>query len=172
MTRTLSVDVTGGTGWPPESPALVDSAARRAFEALAEVEGPDCELSVLLDDDAGVRQLNRDWRGMDKPTNVLSFPTDMPALPGEPVMLGDLALALETVAREAVEQEKTFAGHLQHLVVHGVLHLFGLDHETPEEAEEMEALEVQILEALGVPDPYMNTELLDNMDPPSARAKE
>lgn len=172
MTRTLSVEVTGGAGWPADSEALVGRAARMAFVEMAEPAGPDCEISVLLDNDEAVRKLNRDWRGLDKPTNVLSFPTDMPALPGEPVMLGDLALALETVTREAIEQEKGFDEHLQHLVVHGVLHLFGLDHEAPDEAEEMEALEVQILQALGVADPYMNTELLDNKDPPSVRANE
>jgi probable rRNA maturation factor len=108
------------------------------------------EVSLLLTDDAAVQVLNRDWRGMDKPTNVLSFP----APPGAPALLGDVALAFETVAREAAEQGKSIENHTRHLLVHGVLHLVGYDHAQDGEAERMEGRERQILAGLGVPDPY------------------
>ena len=122
------------------------------------------EVSVLLTDDANIRELNRDHRGKDKPTNVLSFPLlasgafDEPgalAADDSPVLLGDIVLSWDTIAREAAEQEKTTADHVVHLSVHGVLHLLGYDHENEEEAKEMEALEVRILRALGVDDPYV-----------------
>lgn len=102
-----------------------------------------------------MRALNKRHRGLDRPTNVLSFPIGA-AAPGEgvPAMLGDVVLASGVVAREAAEQDKAVAAHLSHLVVHGVLHLLGYDHETDPEAERMEALEVQTLAALGLPDPY------------------
>jgi probable rRNA maturation factor len=116
-------------------------------------------VSVLLADDAAVRDLNRAWRGRDKPTNVLSFPAFEPGTPvpadGPPVPLGDIAVALETVLREAEAEGKTPADHLAHLVVHGTLHLMGRDHEAGEaEAAAMEALEVAALATMGVADPY------------------
>lgn len=129
--------------------AVILRAARAAL-ATGDRAG---DLTVLLADDAGVRVLNRDYRGLDKPTNVLSFPAA--ALPGDPApALGDIALAYETCAREAVEEGKTLADHLAHLVVHGVLHLLGHDHETDADAERMEALETAILAGLGIADPY------------------
>jgi probable rRNA maturation factor len=106
------------------------------------------EVSLRFADDKTVHQLNKEYRGKDKPTNVLSFPQD------EDGMLGDVVLAFETVEREAREQEKTFSDHTQHLVVHGVLHLIGHDHEEDGQAEEMEKLEIRILAALGVKNPY------------------
>lgn len=115
------------------------------------------ELGILLTDAAEQRCLNRNHRGVDAPTNVLAFPAWEPAanIPaGAPVLLGDVVLALETVAREASDQGKPIADHFRHLVVHGVLHLLGFDHSTPAEAEAMEALERSILAELGVPDPY------------------
>jgi probable rRNA maturation factor len=118
------------------------------------------ELSVTLAGAAEQRRLNRDYRGLDTPTNVLAFPALDPETPlprGAPVLLGDVVLACETVACEASEQDKPFADHLRHLVVHGVLHLLGYDHRTPAEAAEMETLETAILARLGVPDPYRDT---------------
>jgi probable rRNA maturation factor len=117
------------------------------------------ELSVTLTDDAEQARLNRLYRGRDGPTNVLSFPAgaNSSGLPGMPLLLGDVVLAFETTAREAREQQKPVADHLRHLVVHGVLHLLGCDHEAEAEALTMEALEKEILAALGVPDPYQDT---------------
>lgn len=125
----------------PEAPCV--AAARAALE------GAPGTLTVLLADDARLRALNQEFRGVDAPTNVLAFPMGAPD-----DALGDLAVAFETVAREAEEQGKPFVHHLQHLVVHGVLHLLGNDHQDDAEAERMEAAERRILAGLGVPDPY------------------
>ena len=111
------------------------------------------KLVVLLTNDETVRDLNARFRNQDKPTNVLSFP----APPNPENHLGDIALAFETCAREAREQGKPVAHHLQHLVAHGVLHLVGYDHRSDAEARAMEALEREILSGLGVPDPYAAT---------------
>ena len=112
-----------------------------------------------LSDDAEQRGLNRTYRGKDCSTNVLAFPQTAPAAadPGTPLLLGDVVLAFETVRREAAAQGKPFADHLCHLVVHGVLHLLGFDHEAAAEAAAMEAREVTILAGLGVRDPYRGT---------------
>ena len=113
-------------------------------------------VDVMLSDDAEQRHLNRTYRGKDTPTNVLAFPQGAPGSPrsDQPVLLGDVVLAFETVRREAAEQDKPIANHLRHLVVHGVLHLLGFDHENAAEAAAMEACEIKILAGLGVPDPY------------------
>ena len=107
------------------------------------------EMAVVLADDKFIRQLNRDYRGKDKPTNVLAFPSD------EESQLGDVVLALETIEREAREQKKTVKNHTKHLLVHGTLHLLGYDHERKKDAAQMEALEIKILETLGVANPYL-----------------
>lgn len=113
------------------------------------------EVSILFTSDEAVQVLNRDWRGKDKPTNVLSFPADdFPAMDGVPVPLGDIALAYETCAREAGEKEVTVFDHLTHLILHGILHLLGYDHLTDEEATEMEDLERRLLARLEIADPY------------------
>jgi len=114
------------------------------------------ELTVRIVDEPESQQLNRDYRGRDKPTNVLSFPFEVPpGLPAEAAeILGDLVICAPVVAREAHEQGKPEADHWAHMVVHGALHLLGYDHEQPAEAERMEAEERRILAALGVPDPY------------------
>jgi probable rRNA maturation factor len=115
------------------------------------------ELSVVLTDDAEQRLLNGNWRGIDQATNVLAFPAWDPGTPapsGAPLLLGDVVLAYETVAREARDQRKSVADHFRHLVVHGVLHLLGYDHATGPEAALMETLETLILAGLGVADPY------------------
>ena len=108
----------------------------------------------MLTDDAQIQELNRNWRGKDKPTNVLSFPA--PEQPGAtgPRHLGDIALAYETLVRESEEESKELAHHFAHLIVHGVLHLLGYDHEVEAEAEIMEGLEVKALATLGIADPY------------------
>jgi probable rRNA maturation factor len=133
--------------------ALAQRAIEAAFAVAPEAPSFPIELSLLLSDDAGVRGLNRAWRGLDKPTNVLSFPGSG-ATPDGVHHLGDIALAFETVAREAEAEGKSLADHVAHLIVHGVLHLTGLDHETNEEADAMEALETAALASLGIADPY------------------
>lgn len=146
----------------PDAARLAGGAAECALRRQA---APAAALvDVTLTDDAAQRELNREWRGRDMPTNVLAFPLagpecpgDFPAPPGAPVLLGDVVLALETVRREAAEQNKPLADHLRHLVVHGVLHLLGHDHADDGEAAAMEAAEVAILAELGVPNPYRDT---------------
>ncbi|MDF0517468.1 rRNA maturation RNase YbeY [Bradyrhizobium yuanmingense] len=141
----------------PDSEAVIQRALAAAAESVDE-DVADAEVAVMLTDDAGIRTLNSNWRGIDKPTNVLSFPALQPEgawKPGDaPRMLGDIAIAYETMRREADEEHKPFDHHLSHLAVHGFLHLIGYDHENDEDAEEMEALETEILAHLGIPDPY------------------
>jgi probable rRNA maturation factor len=142
----------------PEIERLCGEAARAALAGAGGAPAP-AELSIVLGDDVLLRALNKRWRGQDKPTNVLSFPASPAALPpGAPRLLGDVVLAFETIDAEAVAQGKPLPHHLRHLVVHGVLHLLGFDHEITREAERMEALEVAVLATLGIPDPYRMTE--------------
>lgn len=139
----------------PDAAALAERAIGAACAALDGVPA-HAEVSVLLTDDAHQRILNRDWRGQDKSTNVLSFPgDDFDDVPdGAPILLGDISLALETTSREAIDQQKSLADHFCHLVVHGMLHLLGFDHETQAQADEMEPLEIEILAGLGIASPY------------------
>lgn len=121
--------------------------------------GQAFELCLLLEDDAAVRTLNAQYRGKDKPTNVLSFPqTDftapLPAPETGPLPLGDIVMAYETVARESAAQGKAFEDHCLHLAVHGILHLLGYDHESEAEAAVMESLEIEILGRIGIENPY------------------
>jgi len=136
--------------WPAGAAAIVRRAvAQAAQDAARDVAGR--ALAVLLTDDAAIRELNARFRGIDKPTNVLSFP----AAPNDPARaLGDVAIAFETTAREASLADKPLAHHLSHLAVHGFLHLIGYDHDADAQAEKMELLERRILGRLGVPDPY------------------
>lgn len=152
----------------PDAAALCIAAARRAFAAVTLRPAGAAELAIVLGDDLLVRSLNRQWRGRDGATNVLSFPAlDGVLPPGAPLLLGDVVLAYETIAREAADQGKPLADHLQHLVVHGTLHLLGFDHEETEAAERMEALETCVLSGLGVADPYSPA---DSADPPRQEA--
>jgi len=143
----IEIEAAAWTDAQPDAEQLVRTAAEAvlAMEHLSERN-----LVVLLTDDIAVQALNAKFRGKDQPTNVLSFPTP----PNPEQHLGDIALAYQTCAREAAEQGKSLAFHLQHLVAHGVLHLLGYDHMTELEAEEMEGLERVVLASLGVPDPY------------------
>lgn len=114
----------------------------------------DLELGVTFGNDALLCRLNRDYRGMDKPTNVLSFPQKRDFADVPVSLIGDVILARETILREALTGGKVPQDHLAHLIVHGILHLLGYDHETPQESDIMERLERRILEALSVSDPY------------------
>ena len=136
-----------------DAEALAQKAAEAALAVTYEANEA-FEASVMLTDDAQIRELNRTWRAKDKPTNVLSFPApEQPGLSG-PRHLGDIALAYETLVRESEEESKELAHHFAHLIVHGVLHLLGYDHEVEAEADIMEALEVKALATLGIADPY------------------
>jgi probable rRNA maturation factor len=140
----------------PEAEAVIHRAINVAAE-IADADVGEAELAVMLTDDAGIRTLNNNWRGIDKPTNVLSFPALQPtagAPADAPRMLGDIAIAYETTRKEADDEEKPFDHHLSHLAVHGFLHLIGYDHEKDDDAEAMEGLEREILAQLGIPDPY------------------
>ena len=156
--------------WTPAAPWLdaalgeaVDAATAEAGLATtppAPWQNEDYELSVALANDERVRELNRQWRARDKATNVLSFPSQQIAVGERPPtpMLGDIVFAYETCAREAEAQSKSFRAHFTHLAVHGLLHLYGHDHEADDEAETMEDLERRILARLGIADPYEDAE--------------
>ncbi len=174
-TRQIAIAVTIlSPAWGQSLPAAEPLARRAALAALAVAPAPgalhaaapgcgpaerEAELSLVLADDATVARLNRDYRGREGPTNVLSFPAADPAAPdaGGPVLLGDVVLAYETVRAEAERQGIGLADHLCHLVAHGVLHLLGYDHRTEAEAAAMERLESAALAGLGVPDPHVLT---------------
>jgi probable rRNA maturation factor len=142
----------------PDAEAVVRRAVHRVLGAVADRLPPgEAELTVVLADDAVVRDLNRTWRGKDGPTNVLSFPLAEESVttgPGFPILLGDVVLALETVAAEARNQGKPLPDHVAHLVVHGVLHLLGHTHDDDDDASVMEAIETAVLSTLGISDPY------------------
>jgi len=140
--------------------AVLQRAIAEAAAMAATTEG---ELAIVLTDDSAIRALNRDWRGKDQPTNVLSFPApddvSAPRLAGGPAgrvrLLGDIVIAYETMAREALAERRPFRHHLAQLAVHGFLHLVGHDHDADAEADAMEALEIAVLARLAVPNPYV-----------------
>jgi probable rRNA maturation factor len=155
--RSVEIDILIEAGsWPAQGD--LDAMARRALVAVFAETGtevPVTELSLVFTDDAHIRSLNAGWRDKDKPTNVLSFPAFPPKRGASlPPMLGDIILASQTISREAALEEKPFEHHLTHLIVHGLLHLLGYDHETEIEAQEMEAAERRVLARLAIPDPY------------------
>ena len=139
--------------WPEDLDARAEEAVFAALSlAKPKIKGA-AELSILLTNDEEQHELNKQWRGKDSATNVLSFPQIEPFGPVIG-LLGDITLARETLIREAEEQGVTFEAHFTHLVVHGFLHILGYDHLTDAEALQMEGLETQILATLGVADPY------------------
>jgi len=154
MTRdaALTIDVLIESPQWNEQPGAA-AAVREAINAAAdEISSPAGEVAVLLADDSALRRLNKQWRGIDKPTNVLSFPATKA---GAKTALGDIVIAYETLARECRDERKEFAHHLSHLAVHGFLHLMGYDHETDSDADAMEELESAILARLHMPNPYL-----------------
>lgn len=163
----MDLDISIEAAWP--GPTDWADLAERASQAIAqiapELDNQRLTASLLFTDDAEIRVLNREWRAKDKPTNVLSFPmlgrAELLALAadGPPELLGDIALSLETCTREAAEKGASLQDHAAHLIVHGLLHLAGHDHETgPEDAAAMEALEIKALALLGIADPYGDAE--------------
>ena len=159
----MELDIDFAEGWP-ESAELAEqaeTAAEAVCSVAPELANARLSASLLFTDDSEVHTLNREWRDRDKPTNVLSFPMlereellEL-AVDGPPVLLGDIALARETCAREATEKGVPLDHHATHLIVHGLLHLAGHDHvHSDEEAEAMEALEIAALAKMGIPDPY------------------
>lgn len=136
-------------------------------ELPAELAGREIEVCVVLTDDSEIHALNRDFRGMDKPTNVLSFANldsdsaaDELGLEDMPFSLGDIIIAWDTMQREAIEQHKKFEDHLSHMMVHGTLHLLGYDHMDEGEAAAMEGLEIKILEKINVENPYADDQFV------------
>ncbi|WP_416897040.1 MAG: rRNA maturation RNase YbeY [Minwuia sp.] len=151
---TLRLEVISDSGDWPDLSDLFERAAAAAWRRVGE---GDAEASLALMDDASVRRLNREFRGKDSATDVLSFPADDSPVPGDDDnMLGDIALAFETVSRDSALENKSFEDHVAHLLVHGILHLMGYDHEHTEDAEEMEDIERSILSDLGIGDPYLD----------------
>lgn len=159
----MNLDLAIEAPWPEsvEWETLAGRAAHAAGIVAPELACPRLCASVLLTDDAEVQALNREWRGKDKPTNVLSFPMlkrqDLLALPpeGPPELIGDVAMALETCSREATERDLALEDHAAHLLVHGLLHLAGYEHErSARQASAMEALEIKALALLGINNPY------------------
>jgi probable rRNA maturation factor len=143
--------------------ALVDGIAATEFSVPERIE-----LGITLTDDAQQLRLNRRFRAKDASTNVLAFRAWNPEIdipPGAPLLLGDIVLAFETVVREAIEQAKPLCDHVQHLIVHGVLHLLGYDHREEADAVVMERLEISILARLGVTDPYLDIHLRTKFEP-------
>ena len=145
--------VVNSDGWPDGLDAIADTAVHEALtQSKAKIAGV-AEVTVVLTDDAEQQDLNKQWRGFDKSTNVLSFPQLEPFTPVVG-LVGDITLARETVEKEAAEMGITLEAHFTHLVVHGFLHLLGYDHIEEDEALQMEGLETQILATLGIADPY------------------
>jgi probable rRNA maturation factor len=150
----LKIDVLIDSGHWKKAGTIRQLVRRAIGEAAAVQSTSGSELAIVLTDDSAIRQLNRLWRGVDAPTNVLSFPAATKQDADEPAHLGDIVLAYETIAREAGDESKPLAHHVAHLVVHGYLHLLGFDHERNADAEEMEQTERKILRRLAIPDPY------------------
>ena len=164
----MELDIALEADWPDSTDweALACRAAEALLPLAPELANPRLSASLLFVDDAEVQTLNREWRGKDRPTNVLSFPMydreGLLALPhqGPPQLLGDMSLALETCQREAAEKGISLEDHATHLIIHGLLHLAGLDHEiSAEDATAMEAIEIKALAQLGIADPYGDADI-------------
>jgi probable rRNA maturation factor len=136
---------------------LAEQTVRDAIAAAATILSTRSgELGIVLTDDSSVRAFTREWRGIDKPTNVLSFPVK--SFDGR-TMFGDIVIAYETLCKECDDEDKDFLHHLAHLTVHGFLHLIGFDHQVDAEAEEMEGLESRIMLSMNLPDPWLGRDL-------------
>ena len=155
LARTVTIDVLVESDLWKEMEDAGSIVERAIAEAAAVLSTPRTELAIVLTDDSAIRSLNRAWRGIDAATNVLSFPTSRGSSPL--CLIGDIVLAYETIAREALDQHKPFAHHLAHLAAHGFLHLLGYDHERDRDAERMEEIECNVLRRLAIPDPYRPT---------------
>lgn len=161
QSTTIQIDVAVNYGeWsdPDKVAGWAESAAKQVFNAL-NLPQVESELSIVLTNDEHISKLNALWRSADKPTNVLSFPA-FDIEKGQPPgpMLGDIVLSHETIKRESELEHKTFKDHVTHLIVHGLLHLVGYDHESDHDANVMERLETDILGAMGISDPYAPTD--------------
>ena len=139
----------------------IDASIAAASENCGKMLSENCEISLLLCDDSSIKKINREWRGIDKATNVLSFP--VPGKLDQKALLGDIVIAFETTRAEALEEGKSINDHFSHLLVHGFLHLLDYDHETDAEAEEMEAMERLILMKLAIADPYSGAALAEGL---------
>jgi probable rRNA maturation factor len=177
--RQVTIEAQAWSAAVTDIETIVQQAADAALDrCLAAFLGPKMrpvDLSILLTDDATIQNLNREWRGKDRPTNVLSFPgvdpQELVFLPtGAPVLLGDIVVAYETVEREARERGIGIDDHLTHLVIHGTLHLLGYDHEDDDEAVLMEGLETELLAGLGIADPHVLPPARDDGDRLAAAA--
>ena len=151
--------------WPDAAVAQAQARFCVATDVVCAVFGkPSIQVGALLCDNSRMRDLNLQFLGKDSPTNVLSFPDDSAVPAGtSPLPVGELALAYDQLAAEANEEDKSLADHMTHLWVHGLAHLFGLDHETVGQAEEMEAVETAILARLGIADPYAGFHVADKV---------
>jgi phosphate starvation-inducible protein PhoH and related proteins len=158
--RSLEIEVAvDSTDWTERLPNIeqrVEQVAQATWKAIGHTVGEDAAVAILLADDPTLANLNSRFRGIDKPTNVLSFEPEgeLPAMGDEARHIGDIAIAYETVSREAIAQDKTLDQHLSHMIVHGLLHLVGYDHQVTDDRNRMETIERAILAELGVPDPY------------------
>ena len=161
--QSLSVDIdTRQDAWRDavrDPVAICEVAAGAAYASVADAPSPAL-LSILLSDDEEIAELNKVFRDKQGPTNVLSFPAG-DAYPDGTVMLGDIAVSFETVRNEAERDGKSIADHLSHMIVHGVLHLLGFDHETDADADIMEQRETEVLGGLGIGNPYAEPDRAD-----------
>ena len=144
--------------WEAE-PAAEQTVRDGIVAAAATLSTADNEVSILLTDDKAIRLLNREWLGIDKPTNVLSFPAATTKASVRLPLFGDIVIAYETLKRECDDEGRIFLHHLAHLTVHGFLHLIGYDHQVEAQAEEMEGLESKIMMRMQMPDPHLARDL-------------
>src|SRR5664280_1417030 len=159
MTSAPSIDIAVASPLWDTQASAAQTVRDAIAAAAAAIAAPSGEVSVVLTDDASIQKLNRDWRGIDKPTNVLSFPA---AKPGGPTFHGDIVIAYETLARECADEHTVFLHHLAHLTVHGFLHLIGYDHQNDSDADKMEGIESKIMLVMKLPDPYLTRDRGDS----------
>jgi probable rRNA maturation factor len=152
-----SVDIQAASPLWDAQPLAEQTVRDAIAAAAAALSTSDGEVSIVLTDDQAIRRLNREWRKIDKATNVLSFPAANGG--GGEKMLGDIVIAYETLAKECHEEDRVFLHHLAHLTVHGFLHLVGYDHQTDSDADEMEGLESKIMRTMKMPDPWLDRDL-------------